>query len=75
VNPIVHEMLTTRGGPPLAAIRTALLETRPAKRRTQSFEAALDLAVSFRTWQTLVRGGGLSPAAAADLVARMVACA
>lgn len=75
VNPLVHEMLTTRGVPPLAAMRTTLLEAWPARRRTADLEAALDLAVSFRTWQALVRGRGLSPDAAADLVARMVGCA
>lgn len=74
VDPLVNEVLTERGGPALAAVRTALLEAWPAQRRTPPLEAALDLALSFRTWQSLVRGSGLTPAAAADLMTRMVGC-
>ena len=75
VDPVVGEALTRTGGPALAAVRTALLDAWPATRRTAGLEAALDLALSFRTWQSLVRGSGLSPAAAADLMSRMVGCA
>ncbi|HEU5038590.1 MAG TPA: helix-turn-helix domain-containing protein [Nocardioides sp.] len=75
VSPVVHEVLTASGGPALAALRTALLDAWPAQRRTPGLEAALDLAVSFRTWQSLVRGSGLPTRDAADLVARMVSCA
>jgi AcrR family transcriptional regulator len=74
VDPVVHEVLTERGGPPLAALRALLLEAWPAARRTPALEAALDLALGFRTWQSLVRGSGLSSPDAADLVARMVGC-
>ena len=37
--------------------------------------AALGLAVDFWTWRTLARGYGMSDAAAADLVTRLVTCA
>lgn len=75
VNPLVNEMLTTLGGPPLAAVREALLDAWPAGRRTPDLEAALDLALRFPTWQSLVRGSGLSTVAAAILMARVVGCA
>jgi AcrR family transcriptional regulator len=74
VNPLVDEVLTRSGGPQLAAIRSVLLDAWPAKRQTSELEAALDLALNFRTWQSLTRGSGLSPAAAADLASRMVCC-
>jgi AcrR family transcriptional regulator len=74
VNPLVDEALTRTAGPPLAAIRSVLLGAWPAKRQTPELAAALDLALSFRTWQSLVRGSSLSPSAAADLVTRMVCC-
>jgi AcrR family transcriptional regulator len=75
VDPVVREVLTERGGPPLAALRAVLLEGWPAARRTPALAAALDLALAFRTWQSLVRGSGLSTPDAADLAARMVCCA
>jgi AcrR family transcriptional regulator len=75
VDPVVHEVLTERGGPPLAALRAVLLDAWPAERRTPALEAALDLALAFGTWQSLVRGSGLSTPDAADLAARMVCCA
>lgn len=75
VNPIVSEVFTRHGLQPLLEMHAALLEAWPKKRRTADLEAALDLAMSFRTWQTLVRGRGLTSAAAADLMARMVASA
>jgi hypothetical protein len=74
VNPLVDQVLTRSGGPPLAAIRSVLLDAWPAKRQTPELGAALDLALNFRTWQSLTRGSRLSPAAAADLVSRMVCC-
>ena len=74
VDPLVQEVLTATGGPALAAVREALLGAWPQARRTPALEAAVDLALSFRTWQSLVRGSGLTPAAAADVVARMVGC-
>jgi AcrR family transcriptional regulator len=73
VNPLVDEVLTRTSGPPLAAIRTVLLDAWPPKRHTPELEAAVDLALNFRTWQSLTHGR-LSPAAAADLVTRMVCC-
>jgi AcrR family transcriptional regulator len=72
INPLVDEAVSRTSGPPLAAIRTALLEAWPADRRTSELEAVLDLAMSFRTWQSLVHGSGLSTSAAADLVTRLV---
>lgn len=74
VNPLVEEVLSRSGGPPLAAIRSALLDAWPAKRRARELEAAVDLALSFRTWEALTRGSKLTPSAAADLMTRMVCC-
>jgi AcrR family transcriptional regulator len=74
VNPLVDETLSRSGGPRLAAIRSVLLGAWPSKRRTPELEAAVDLALNFRTWQALTRDSRLTPAAAADLMTRMVCC-
>ena len=74
VNPLVDEVLTRSGGPPLAAIRSALLDAWPAKRQTPELQAALDLALNFRTWQSLTRSSRLSPAAAADSNVMCLSC-
>ena len=73
LSPTVREVNELHWGPPLLAFRDALLGAwpgRPSKRLT----ASVDLAMSFRTWQSLVRGSGLTSRAAADLMAESVAC-
>lgn len=75
VEPLVAEVDELRGAGPRAATRAALLDAWPADRRTPELEAALDLALAFPTWQSLVRGSGLTSAGAAGLMARLVACA
>ncbi len=64
-NPAVREITQLRFGPPLAAIFASLAEGLPA-----AAIPALQLALSFYTWRTLTRDSGLSPARAADLMAR-----
>jgi hypothetical protein len=75
LDPVVNDVVACRVAPRLAEIRSTLLAAWPQRRRTPALEAAVDLAVSFRTWQTLVRGRGLTPSAAAGLMAGMVICA
>jgi AcrR family transcriptional regulator len=59
---------------PLAAIRTALLAAWPRAARRKELAAAVDLSISFHTWQTLVRGSGLTNTAAANLMACTLGC-
>jgi AcrR family transcriptional regulator len=75
VNALVQEVNTLRGAEPRARIREALLTAWPPKGRSTQLEATLDLALSFRTWQSLVRGSGLTSKAAADLMATTIGCA
>jgi AcrR family transcriptional regulator len=49
--------------------REALLRAWPSRARRKRAAALVDVALSFRTWQTLVRDRGLSSRAAADLMA------
>ena len=49
--------------------RDSLLRAWPSGARRKRSAALVDVALSFRTWQTLVRGRGLSSRSAADLMA------
>ncbi len=60
---------------PMAAVRDALVTGWPRGRQRKRLVAAVELAVHFRTWQSLVLHSGLSNAAAADLMADMVVAA
>ena len=74
LNPTVREVNELHWGPALLKVRDALLDPwpgRPGKR----LGASVDLAMSFRTWQSLVRGSGLSSRAAADLKDDAISCA
>jgi AcrR family transcriptional regulator len=62
---LTRELFTLRFGKHLSAIRAALLDALPEP--TKKTRAALNLALSFRTWQELFRSG-LSNAAAADVM-------
>lgn len=68
--PLVQEASERSWGAPLAAYRSALL----AGSSDPSVAATVELAMSFRTWQSL-RHSGLSTPDAADLMARLVSCA
>ncbi|GAA2045510.1 hypothetical protein GCM10009819_36120 [Agromyces tropicus] len=68
-DPVLHEVNELRMGEPMAAARDALVDAWPERDRTPELVAAAALAVDFRTWQTLVRRGGLGPASAAALMA------
>jgi hypothetical protein len=61
VNPLVKEIVGLRHGPSMSAYRDVLGAKLNAKQ-----SALLLLALSFFTWRTLTRDGGLKPAAAAD---------
>lgn len=66
VDPPTREILALRFAPPLAAIRDSLAASLP--RRSGRALAALDLALDFRTWQSLVRRSGLSRRQAVELM-------
>ena len=72
---LVREVATRRTSEPMAAIRDAIASAWPAERRHERLLAAIGLAVSFRTWQSLVRDGGLSSPEAADLATAMLSAA
>jgi AcrR family transcriptional regulator len=67
---LTREITELRLGPYFAAYREILGEGLGAGRR-----AILELALSFHTWRTLVRDGGLASDKAAEAMARAVACA
>jgi AcrR family transcriptional regulator len=64
---LTHELFVLRFGEQLGAIRSALAGGLPS--RSKKALAALDLALSFGTWQQLSRSG-LSSQAAADVMVR-----
>jgi AcrR family transcriptional regulator len=64
---LTREISALRFGPPMAAFREVLGAGLTAKQR-----AMLQLALSFFTWRTLVRDGGLTQDAAIDAMARAV---
>lgn len=63
---LTREMMQMRRGAELAEIRRTLARALP---RRAAAQASLDLALDFRTWQRL-RRGGLSSRAAADSMVR-----
>ena len=74
LHPAVREVNELHWAEPLARIRDMLLNPWPV-RRNKRLAATVDLAVSFRTWQSLVRHSGLTGRTAADLMAETIACA
>jgi AcrR family transcriptional regulator len=68
VHPVVQEVRDLRGAEPMARIRASLAEGLSTDTRSQ---AALNLALDFRTWQRLT-ASGLSVDPAADLMADAV---
>jgi AcrR family transcriptional regulator len=67
---LTREISEMRFGPPMAAYREVLGAKLSAKQR-----AMLRLALSFFTWRTLAREGGLKPAAAVDAMVQAIDCA
>jgi len=67
IHPLTLEISQMRLGPYFAAWREVLGARLTAKQR-----AMLDLALSFYTWRTLVRAGGMKKAAAVDSMIRLI---
>jgi AcrR family transcriptional regulator len=70
-----RNVTVTRLGPIMQAMRDALADGLASGRGKRRVLAAIDLALDFRTWRTLVRTSGLRQGEAAKLMARTVACA
>ncbi|WP_136709909.1 TetR/AcrR family transcriptional regulator [Agromyces sp. H66] len=68
-DPVLREVNELRMGGLIAAMRQVLLEAWPPEMRGARLIAMTALAVDFRTWQTLVRRGGLTGADAAACMA------
>jgi AcrR family transcriptional regulator len=73
LHPLTREIFELHYLPRLSAIGAALLETLPGSRR-RTTRAALQLALDFGTWHSLVRRSGLSTARAAELMAATLSC-
>lgn len=69
VHPVAQEMVSQSLAPPLAALSAALGAGWARGRKTR---AAIDLALGFHTWRSLVRESGLSPNQAVALMTRAV---
>jgi AcrR family transcriptional regulator len=69
-HPLVREISALRSGPSMAAYREVLGTTLNEKQR-----ALLQLALSFYTWRTLTREGGLKQDAAVATMVEAIACA
>jgi len=67
VHPLAREVSALRTGPVYAAYHQVL-----GAQLSASQQAALNLALSFHTWRTLVRDSGLQSAAAVDVMVKAV---
>lgn len=74
VDPVTREVMEERMSAPMTAIRDALLSAWPRGRGHKRLAAAVELAIGFRTWQSLVRTSGLGNDAAAELMATSLGC-
>jgi putative Mn2+ efflux pump MntP len=71
VDPLIRDIVQLQLGSRMDAFRAALAQgLRPGR----ELNAALRLAISFHTWRSLVKEGGLSIEAAVDFVLRAVNC-
>ena len=71
VDPLIRDIVQLQLGSRMDAFRAALAQgLRPGR----ELNAALGLAISFHTWRSLVKEGGLSVEAAVDFVQRAVNC-
>jgi len=69
-HPLTREIAALRVGPYMAAYLDVLGAKLGARQR-----AVLQLGLSFFTWRTLVREGGLKPTAAVEAMAQAIDCA
>jgi AcrR family transcriptional regulator len=67
---LTKEMITLRFGPPMAAYHSVLGAKLNTKQR-----GVLRLALSYYTWRTLVREGGLKQRAAVEVMVHAIDCA
>lgn len=67
IHALAREVSELRFGPFFAAYQEVLGATLSTKQR-----AVLQLALSFHTWRTLARDGGLKPAAAVDVMVQAI---
>ncbi|MBD0281710.1 MAG: hypothetical protein ICV69_05900 [Thermoleophilaceae bacterium] len=68
------EIISLRMGPHQAAMREALAEGLARGNHSARLLAALDLALDFHTWRTLVRRGGLSREEAVETMVSTLRC-
>lgn len=71
VDPLIRDIVQLQLGSRMDAFRAALAQ---GLRPRRELNAALGLAISFHTWRSLVKEGGLSVEAAVDFVLRAVNC-
>jgi AcrR family transcriptional regulator len=71
VDALTREMVSEHIDPGIARLGTALARGWGRGRRAR---AAIDLALSFHTWRSLVRGSGLSTGQAAELMVGTMRC-
>jgi AcrR family transcriptional regulator len=74
VDDLTRETVELRVGPALGAIRQALAEALPRSGRRRC-GPALDLALDFNSWRSLVRRSGLSNRQASEVMAEATLCA
>ena len=74
VDPPTREIVALRFGPALAAVRASLAEGLARGGRRRRVLAALDLALDFQTWRSLVRRSGLTRGQAVELMVSAVVC-
>lgn len=74
VHPLTAEIISLRMGPYQAAMREALAEALARGNHSARLLAALDLALDFHTWRTLVRRGGLSRDEAVETMVSALRC-
>lgn len=75
IDTLVRDVSASSFGTPLAAMRDAVLDAWPRRRRTERLAAMVRVALDFHTWQTLARRGGLANADAAALMSAALATA
>lgn len=71
IHPVTQEMVSQSMAPQLAELSAALAAGWARGRKTR---AAIDLALGFHTWRSLVHESGLSVNQAATLMAQVVRC-
>ncbi len=72
VDPLIHDIVRLRIGTRIEAFQAALIK---GMRFSRELNAALGLSLSFHTWRSLVKEGGLNREAAVEFMVRAVHCA